>query len=108
MMSDELLAAERALAFGMVDEAEGLFRLAAAADPTSSVAVVGLAGVALERGDQEGALVFARQALALEPANEAASRLVTRLDEVLRYREATRSAAPAAASNAAPRGAPKP
>ena len=86
MMSDELLAAERAISFGMVDEAERLYRLAIAADPTSSVAVVGLAGVALERGDQAGALVLARQAVALEPANEAASRLVTRLEEILHYR----------------------
>ena len=86
MMSDQLLAAERALSFGMVDEAERLYGLAAAADPTSSFAVVGLAGVALERGDVAGGLGFARQALALEPANEAASRLVTRLEEVLRYR----------------------
>jgi len=86
MMSDELLAAERALAFGMHDQAERLYRIAVAADPTSSQAVLGLARVALERRDDTGALALARQALALEPANEAASRLVTRLEEVLHYR----------------------
>jgi cytochrome c-type biogenesis protein CcmH/NrfG len=86
MMSDLLLAAERALAFGMADEAERLFRQAVEADPTSSVAVLGLARAALERADEAGALVFARQALALEPANEAASRLVARLEEILHYR----------------------
>ena len=93
-MNDVLLAAERALAFGMADEADRLFRQAVEADPTSSMAVLGLARAALERADQTGALEFARQALALEPANEAASRLVARLEEILRYRDATRPAAP--------------
>jgi thioredoxin-like negative regulator of GroEL len=90
-MSDVMLAAERALSFGMADEAERLYRQAVDADPTSSMAVLGLAGARLERGDEAGALDFARQALVLEPANEAASRLVTRLDEVLHYRETEHS-----------------
>jgi Tfp pilus assembly protein PilF len=85
-MSDVMLAADRALSFGMADEAERLYRQAVEADPTSSLAVLGLAGAKLERGDEAGALAFARKALELEPANEAASRLVMRLEEVLRYR----------------------
>ena len=88
MMDDRLLAAERALSFGMLDEAERLLRQAVAADPASSLAVLGLARVALDRGDNAGALRFARQALALEPANDAAQRLVTRLEEIRHHSDA--------------------
>ncbi len=103
-MNELLLAAERALSYGLADEAERLYRRAAVEDPASSLALVGLARVALERADDAGALDLARQALALEPANEAAARLATRLEEVLRYRDA----AQAAAQPAAPKGAPRP
>ncbi len=108
-MNELLLAAERTLSYGLADEAERLYRQAAAEDPTSSLAIVGLARVALERADDAGALALARQALTLEPANEAASRLVARLEEVLRYREGTHTPArPAAPQPAAPKGAPHP
>jgi thioredoxin-like negative regulator of GroEL len=81
-----LLEAERALSFGRVDEAERLYRQVATADPANSIAVVGLARVALERADDAGAYVLARQALTIDAENEAARRLVTRLDEVMRTR----------------------
>jgi hypothetical protein len=81
-----LLEAERALSFGRVDEAERLYRQVATADPANSIAVVGLARVALEHADDAGAYVLARQALTIDPENEAAKRLVTRLDEVMRTR----------------------
>jgi thioredoxin-like negative regulator of GroEL len=84
-----LLEAERALSFGRVDEAERLYRQVATADPANSIAVVGLARVALERADDAGAYVLARQALTIDPENEAARRLVTRLDEVMRTRGQT-------------------
>lgn len=87
MMDDRLLAAERALSFGMLDEAERLLRQAVADDPSSSIAVLGLARVALDRGDNAGALAFAQQALELEPANDAAQRLVTRLEEIRHHRD---------------------
>ena len=85
-MIELLLEAERALSFGRVDEAERLYRQVATADPANSIAVVGLARVALEHADDAGAYVLARQALTIDPENEAAQRLVTRLDEVMRTR----------------------
>ncbi len=88
-MIELLLEAERALSFGRVDRAEQLYRQVAAADPGNSIAVVGLARVALEHADDAGAYVLARQALTIDPENEAAQRLVTRLDEVMRTRGET-------------------
>ena len=88
-MIELLLEAERALSFGRVDEAERLYRQVATADPANSIAVVGLARVALEHADDAGAYVLARQALTIDRENEAAKRLVTRLDEVMRTRGET-------------------
>jgi hypothetical protein len=84
-----LLEAERALSFGRVDEAERLYKQVAASDPANSIAVVGLARVALEHADDAGAYLLARKALTIDPENEAAQRLVTRLDEVMRTRGET-------------------
>jgi thioredoxin-like negative regulator of GroEL len=81
-----LLEAERALSFGRVDRAEQLYRQVASNDPGNSIAVVGLARVALERTDDAGAYVLAQRALAIDPENEAAQRLAARLEEVLRTR----------------------
>ena len=88
-MIELLLEAERALSFGRVDEAERLYRQVAASDPANSIAVVGLARVALEHADDAGAYLLARKALTIDPENEAAQRLVTRLDEVMRTRGET-------------------
>ena len=88
-MIELLLEAERALSFGRADEAERLYRQVAAADPGNSIAVVGLARVALEHADDAGAYLLARKALTIDPENEAARRLVTRLDEVMRTRGET-------------------
>jgi thioredoxin-like negative regulator of GroEL len=96
-----LLEAERALSFGRVDEAERLYRQVATADPANSIAVVGLARVALEHADDAGAYVLARQALTIDPENEAAKRLVTRLDEVMRTRGETVPDMPAASAESA-------
>lgn len=85
-MIELLLEAERALSFGRVDRAEQLYRQVADADPRNSIAVVGLARVALERGDDLAAYLEARRALAIDPENDAARRLVTRLEEVLATR----------------------
>ncbi len=104
-MIELLLEAERALSFGRVDRAEQLYRQVAAADPGNSIAVVGLARVALEHADDAGAYLLARQALTIDPENEAAQRLVTRLDEVMRTRGETvpePTTTPASATPAAP------
>jgi tetratricopeptide (TPR) repeat protein len=81
-----ILQAERALSVGQLEQAERLYRQAAQADPRNSIAVVGLARVALDRGDDRGAYTLARQALDIDPENAAAQRLADRLDEVMRYR----------------------
>ena len=85
-MIELLLEAERALSFGRVDRAEQLYRQVAEADPHNSIAVVGLARVALERGDDLGAYLEARRALGIDPENDAARRLAERLEEVLATR----------------------
>ena len=94
-MIELLLQAERALTLGMVDQAERLYRQASDADPRNSIAVVGLARVALERADEALALREARRALAIDPENAAASRLASRLEEVLAYRGEAIPEAPA-------------
>jgi hypothetical protein len=81
-----LLEAERALSFGRLDRAEEIYQQVADSDPKNSIAVVGLARVALERGDDLGAYLLARHALGIDPENEAARRLAVRLEEVLATR----------------------
>lgn len=93
-MIEPLLEAERAMDLGRTDAAERLFRGVAEADPRNSIAVVGLARVALERGDEAGALELARQAHRIDPENVMAGRLVARLEEVIAARGP--GAAPAA------------
>lgn len=85
-MIELLLEAETALSLGLLDRAEILYRQVAGADPRNSIAVVGLARVMLERGDEQGALKQARRALAIDAENTAAQRMVERLEEVLAYR----------------------
>ena len=85
-MIELLLQAERALSVGLLDRAETLYRQVARADPQNSIAVVGLARVTLDRGDDEGALELAARALAIDPENVAAQRMVARLEEVIDYR----------------------
>jgi hypothetical protein len=101
-MIEILLQAERALAMGLVDQAERLYRQAAAADARNSIAVVGLARVALERGDEATAWREARRALGIDPENVAASRLAERLEEVWAYRGQPMPSAEPAVDAAAP------
>ncbi len=85
-MIELLLEAERAISFGQLDRAEQLYQQVATADPRNSIAVVGLARVALDRRDDLGAYLLARRALAIDPENEAARRLALRLEEILATR----------------------
>ena len=81
-----LLRAERTLAMGRLDEAERLYRQALDADPRNAIAAVGLARLAIERGDDDEAYRLAGRALELDPENAAAVRLAMRLHEVLEAR----------------------
>ena len=108
-MIELLLQAERAMSVGLVDRAEVLYAQVAEADPKNSIAVVGLARVRLERGDEAGALELARRALAIDPENAAAARMVERLEEVLAYsRRRGRQAAAGPDARGRTRGDPKP
>lgn len=98
-MIERLLAAERALAGGNLDTAELLFRQVAEADERNAIAVVGLAEVALARGDAAAAGALARRALAIDPDDAAAARLLL---------EPAGEAAPPAATPAATDAAPAP
>ena len=85
-MIEVLLQAERDLSVGQLDTAERLYRQVIATDPRNSIAVVGLARVALERGEDRGAYQLSRAALQIDADNAAAQRLVARLAEVMRHR----------------------
>ena len=80
------MAAERALVAGLLDQAEHMYADVALRDPRDSIAIVGLARVAVERGDDLRALELGRRAMAIDPDNPAASRLVDRIVEVMRFR----------------------
>jgi Flp pilus assembly protein TadD len=101
-MIELMLEAERAMGIGLLDNAERLYRQVVAIDPKNSIAVTGLARVALERGDQRGAYTFARRALALDPDNPMASHLSQRMAEQMRNRgEALPDEPPPSAASAA-------
>jgi tetratricopeptide (TPR) repeat protein len=85
-MIEALLQAERLLLHGMVDDAERIYAAAVDQDPLNAIAMVGLARVALERGDDLLAYTHARRALDVDPENAAALRLEARLAEVFAAR----------------------
>lgn len=82
-MIEILLQADRLLMLGLLDQAERLYTQVTQADPRNAIAVVGLARVAVERGNDEQAYVLARRALDIDPENVAAFRLAARLEEML-------------------------
>lgn len=78
-MIELLLVAEQLLDDGAFDRAELLFTQVAQADPRNAIAVAGLARVALARGDRDRAFDEARRALAIDPEEAAAQRLIVEL-----------------------------
>lgn len=79
-MIERLLAGEAALGRDDLEIADRLFTQVAEADPRNAIAVVGLARIAVRRGDFELARELARRALAIDPDEAAASRLLVELD----------------------------
>lgn len=79
-MIERLLAGEAALARGELDAAGRLFNQVATADPRNAIALVGLARIAVRQGDPDGARALAIRALAIDPQEAAATRLVAELD----------------------------
>jgi len=79
-MIERLLAADRALESGDLEAAARLFGQVAEADPRNAIAVVGLARVALGRGDRTGAHRLAATALTVDPDDAAARRLLDDLE----------------------------
>ncbi|HET7181733.1 MAG TPA: tetratricopeptide repeat protein [Candidatus Limnocylindrales bacterium] len=75
-MIERLLAADAALERGEPDVAERLYRQVADADARNAIALVGLAKVALARGDEVGARAQAERALGIDPDEAAARRLL--------------------------------
>jgi thioredoxin-like negative regulator of GroEL len=106
-MIELLLEAERQITAGRLDEAGRLYRQAVDADPRNSIAVVGLARVALERGDDAEALRLGREALRIDADNVAARRLVARLEEVMTARGEPVAAEPTPPTSAEPEAAPQ-
>ncbi len=79
-MIERLLAAESALAEGELEAATRLFAQVAEADPRNAIAVVGLARIALRDGRTDEARELLARALAIDPDEAAARRLIRELD----------------------------
>lgn len=82
-MIEPVLQADRLLRVGLLDQAEALYRQTMEQDPRNAFAVLGLARVAVERGDARSAYGYARQALLIDPAHWSAHALEVRLRELL-------------------------
>lgn len=100
-MIERLLAAEQALGEGQLDHAERLFRQVADADERNAIAVVGLAEVALARGDRAAAEDLVARALAIDPDDAAAARLLAGAEAAPEATGEAESAAPTEAAAAA-------
>lgn len=79
-MFEVLLQADNALASGALDQAEESYWQLMELDPANAIAVTGLARVALERGDQPLARIFAERALVMDPDSFAAKRIIETLE----------------------------
>ena len=80
-MIERLLEAERARTAGQLDLATALLSQVIEADPRNAIAVVGLARVALDRGDLAAAEMHAQRAREIDPEEAAAARILADLAE---------------------------
>jgi tetratricopeptide (TPR) repeat protein len=78
-MIERLLAAEAALGRGEHEHAGRLFAQVAEADPRNAIAVVGLARIAQREGRADEARELTERALAIDPDEAAAQRLLREL-----------------------------
>lgn len=97
-MIERLLAADAALERGDLEIAGRLFSQVAGADPRNAIAVVGLARIAVRRGERDQARELAHRALDIDADEAAARRLLAELDPPL-----SATTAPAAQEPAEPR-----
>lgn len=79
-MIELVFQADRALGGGALDQAERTYQRLAKLNPTSAIAVVGLAQVCLARGDNQMARTLVDRALLLDPDSAAAMRVLMQLD----------------------------
>jgi uncharacterized protein HemY len=93
-MIERLLAADAALERGELDHAERLYTQVADADARNAIALVGMARVALARGDRGGARSFLERALTIDPEEAAARRLLAHLSAPVAPAEPAPAAAP--------------
>lgn len=80
-MFELLLQADKAVADGLLDQAERTYWQLIEIDPTNAIAVAGLARVSLGRGDERMARTLAYRALAIDPENSSARRVVEGLGD---------------------------
>lgn len=88
-MNETLLQAERLLSVGLLDQAEALYLGSLEQQPGDALALMGLARVSIERGDDLAAHAYALRAVAADPENSAARAMATRWAELLRARGAS-------------------
>lgn len=81
-MIERLLTADAALERGEPEAAERLYAQVVEADPRNAIAVVGLARVALARGETASAQALAERALAIDADEAAARRLLASLESL--------------------------
>lgn len=78
-MIERLLAGGAALEAGDLDAAERMYDQIVRSDPNNAIALVGLARVAHRRGRDDAARELAERALAIDPEEAAATRLLAEL-----------------------------
>jgi hypothetical protein len=79
-MYELLLQAEKALADGLLVQAEQTYWQLIELDSANAIALAGLAQISLERGDERLARRFADRAMAIDPENVVAGRVVDALE----------------------------